>query len=129
MTERVFRDGEKVRLVVEVDVRHASNGVLHGTYGDQPDPNQRLLSVVYGEPGVTVHRVTPADGEPKPGQVWADRHGSEWFAVDGRRTGYGHEAVLVGQDGRQHRWQDLHTDDTYGPLALVRDVPNTEDTP
>ncbi|MBP2704473.1 hypothetical protein JOL79_11670 [Microbispora sp. RL4-1S] len=120
----VFQPNERVRVTVDVAVHHASDGVLHGTYGTQQNLNEQLLSIVVTEPGVTVQRLAPADGEPRPGQIWADRHNTEWYAsMSGSR-----DVWLNCWDGRSQHWRNVHTGPT-GPITLVRDVPPQADGP
>ncbi|GIH70281.1 hypothetical protein [Sphaerimonospora thailandensis] len=65
----------------------------------------------------TVTRVRPADGEPRPGQIWADRFGKEWFA-----TSDGMTVSLRSGTNKWTSWETLHRG-VEGPIVLVRDVP------
>lgn len=65
------------------------------------------LNIALG-PGVTVERQVPADGQPKPGDVWRDRYGHSWWC-----TG----TSMLDSYGAGHDWE--HVNRTNGPLTLA----------
>jgi hypothetical protein len=67
---------------------------------------------------LSVRRLVPADGEPQPGQIWADRHGGEWFVTLDHRSAEAY-CFLRAPDGRARDWSDLHSGPD-GPISLVR---------
>lgn len=78
-------------------------------------------TVNIGDPGVTVERLTPVEWPPRNGDVWRDRTGDLWFAVDdGELTHSGYVAEA-----------SEHIAETFGPLTLVyrEDQPNPEQVP
>lgn len=75
-------------------------------------------------PGVTIEQLVPADGAPRPGQMWATTDGTEWYAS--HRKGCGPDIYLQAPDGRAWHWLDVHTGE-HGPITLVRPVPAKPD--
>lgn len=61
---------------------------------------------------VAISRVTPADGEPKPGELWSDASGAEWY-VTGRSGSKGW--VMARADGWEDSWPKVN--ESYGPLT------------
>ncbi|PZG20637.1 hypothetical protein [Nonomuraea aridisoli] len=116
MTDRTYRkyqDGEEVRLCVTGEVKITDDGpVLQLADGH---------SLPLADPAlpVDVTFVTPADGAPHPGQLWADALGGEWFAQLAR----GGEVWMTAADGTQERWQTLHEFADTGPIRLLRQAP------
>ena len=89
---------------------------------DPGDGSDGHLTVPLDWTGLTIDRLTPADGVPKPGQIWATPDGIEWYAV---RTDLrsGSEIRLYASDGRNGPWRDIHAGAwNDSPITLVRDV-------
>lgn len=87
-------------------------------------PGPKYLALNLDHPAVTVTRAVPADGEPKPGDLWRDRHGMLYAALvaGGEPWAAGHEGYLfltpVLADGRVGKWRDIHADPQLGPITL-----------
>jgi hypothetical protein len=64
--------------------------------------------------GVNVERVAPPEWPPQPGDLWRDRDGSPWFAIDRGDDG----CYLVRRDG--HHDSAVQIASCYGPMELER---------
>lgn len=68
------------------------------------------------EPRIVLFRDTPADGAPRPGDVWRDARGGLHFA---RPSGSNMVGLVPGGPGAfAQSWRDVHVGDR-GPIALV----------
>ncbi|MGP3917642.1 hypothetical protein [Nonomuraea sp. 10N515B] len=113
MSAPTHQPGEHVRVTIEGRIQFANDTGITLRQDD-------LLFPIAYAPTVKITRVAPADGEPQPGQIWADAHGTEWYAAR-RTSGRGESRVyLYAPDGRDYHWSDVHTDDQLGPIRLVR---------
>ncbi|MET8985934.1 phiSA1p31-related protein [Nonomuraea wenchangensis] len=81
-----YRHGE----IVDITIRARVEEVCHHGFADghelkftytAPSGTPFGNGVVYDAPSVTIVRVTPADGEPQPGDLWKDRDGQTWFCA------------------------------------------------
>ncbi|GII84559.1 hypothetical protein Ssi03_25490 [Sphaerisporangium siamense] len=106
-----YKPGERLRITLEATVYHVADGVLHVAH-DNDQAYRRCLPIPVDQPGVTITRIAPAEGMPKPGELWETALGRMFVVeyrsgvalADGRRT-YAVEEVLG-----------------YGPMApLYRD--------
>lgn len=89
------------------------------------------LAIVYGTgrwfarlaaDDVTVIRVTPADGEPQAGDIWADRNSIEYYATQSSNIS---TVRLTPANGQSNDWPDVNR--FAGPLRLVyRPAPPAE---
>jgi hypothetical protein len=70
-------------------------------------------------PDCRIVRVTPADGAPRPGEVWRDAHGQIWFARgdDKRVAFYGADSKAQHPGGVSLDWQAVHRD--TGPIERI----------
>lgn len=117
-----FQPGEIIearipRLTVD-RVEPGEDGWVHVTYQDSMVVVELKLPV---GTGVRFERVIPADGEPQPGELWADQVEVLYVAQLGLR---GDSARLVDVDaqGSGHRWEDVHRGPT-GPIYRVAQRP------
>lgn len=71
--------------------------------------------------GIEFQRITPADGEPQPGELWADRVDNLYFVQLGPSGG---SAWLVDADVPTSGgpWEDVHRS-TDGPIYRVAQRP------
>lgn len=94
------------------------------------DEDERLLTVQYGRShfvvaldlneATRVRRLRPVAGEPRPGDVWEDRHGGRHFAY-GRSTG---AVRFCSADGSHNDWTAIN--EALGPLLLHSRAPEAE---
>lgn len=79
---------------------------------------------------VTITRVWPADGPPRPGDLWRDRSGRSWFGISYDDDDepeprvilvdpVADRACLLGGD----YYRPEHVSERYGPLTLVHREP------
>ena len=127
MTDRpAYQPGERVRVTFEGSIREVR--AEDPAWNDAEvllQPGDDLVApyivVPLKWPGITINRLRPADGAPRPGQIWANRWGTELFAADSsRRTGRP-EVHLHAPDGTSAYWAEVHACKD-GPITLVRDV-------
>jgi hypothetical protein len=122
LSNPTYQPGEHVRVTIDA---HVDTGI------DAADPAGTLLSLtlLHGggsldlnprAPGVAVTRVAPADGMPQPGELWADRHGTEWYAAYRNHRNGAPSVYLHTFDGRAYPWREIHADDRLGPIRRVR---------
>ncbi|MEV0968487.1 hypothetical protein [Microtetraspora glauca] len=110
-THPIYRDGETVRVTVTGTISGGEVSLAGHTFLPLDDPNLP----------VTVERIDPADGTPKPGQIWADSDGSEYY-VTRPHSRIGRPAIyLTDVIGNTWQWRDIHAGPS-GPITLVRDV-------
>ncbi|GHH67474.1 hypothetical protein GCM10017673_14520 [Streptosporangium violaceochromogenes] len=111
-----YKKGERLRVAVE--------GVVAPTpQGEDPTPGELTITVDTPDGPydvtvplgcVTVERLIPADGEPRPTEVWRDCSGTDRWAYLDPRSG---EMCLIGPDGIRNQWS--HFNIVYGPLTRV----------
>ncbi|WP_327088556.1 hypothetical protein OIE66_40615 [Nonomuraea sp. NBC_01738] len=118
-----YQVGEVVTVTFTAVVA-ATPDVAGGSYtlALSDDVHLDLPLIADGEPDIDVARVTPADGQPVPGQIWADQLDREWFAVVGER-GDRDRAVLIRAEGAETYWRDVHANRELGPIRLLRPAP------
>jgi len=87
----------------------ASGALIEGTV--LLPPNAELAT----NTPVTIERVAPAAGMPKPGELWQDARDVLWFAVDGVRM------CELTCDGRS-RSEVAYVQRNYGPLRPVHQL-------
>ncbi len=120
-----YQVDERVRVTIEGRIAEVrpDNPARNGPeiLLDPGDGSEGHLIVPLDWTGLTIDRLTPADGVPKPGQIWADADGNEMFATKGDPRAGGKEIYLTGRDGKPSHWLDVHA---YkgGPITLVRDI-------
>lgn len=119
--------GETVDVIVQgarVDYVDARSISLTYPASNRVDArNYEYLTVDPAEPAVTVVRTIPADGQPKPGDLWRDRHGTLYAAI--RPTPeFGpvdeadvHLKPVLGL-GPYGPWVIVHADRELGPITL-----------
>jgi hypothetical protein len=73
--------------------------------------------------GIRFERVTPADGEPQPGEIWADQIGELYFACT--RNGKVMLVSLEPSPSYHLNWEDMHRGPT-GPIYRVAQRPQIE---
>jgi hypothetical protein len=109
-----FVEGEhvKVTIVGRVQSDAQSNETLTVAYDVHPHATPELLTLnpqhLGDGHGVTVERLAPPDWPPRRGDVWTDRFGYRYFALD---------EVLVGESGTPYFPEALRAKD--GPMALA----------
>lgn len=116
MSKHDYRDNESVDITIRATVR--------GVFDDEGEP---VIAFEYQAPGrddvfanltltdaVTVKRITPAEGEPKPGDVWRDGEGCEWFAHSLSRSDY-----VTMRDSTGNDFTPARVNEVWGPLTLV----------
>lgn len=86
-------------------------------------PGPEYLAFNLDNPAVTFTRSVPIGGEPKPGDLWRDRHGKVYAAVLASEPWEAaHEAELILRPanglGRSGPWRDIHADPLLGPISL-----------
>lgn len=114
-----FQIGE----VVDVTIKGARVSSTYGLSWNDEDMGTMLVfrtcehttcqagMVNIGDPGVTVERVAPAEWPPQKADLWRDRSGDLWFAVDDGE-------VWLTSDGYEREISDW-VRSNYGPLTLV----------
>lgn len=115
MTTLVYVEGETLHLSATVHIVSQPAPDLYVIAF--ADGRQTKLPLTEPDACVTVTRACPADGRPKPGQIWTDHFGAEWFAC-GSAEGSG--PTMVSADGTSWSWQHLNA--TNGPIQRLRDV-------
>ena len=115
MAEPKFQPGD----IVEVTIRGRFERVDDVGLADVLAGNWRARGHLRNEQ-VVVQRVTPAEGEPEPGDLWRDGKGELYFARKERGVG----VVLVDTDiiasGKHyHQWREVH--ERYGLSLVYRD--------
>jgi len=97
-----YMPGEEVsiNLTGKVFVHDAQGLILHRTGGG-----------TYAVPveDVEITRLTPADGIPKPGELWRDNLDQDWFCYT--------PDYLIDANDQRCMWTDLN--ESAGPLTLV----------
>jgi hypothetical protein len=129
----ILQTGEQIsariagRLTVKrVDTDSDGMSWAHLTYED--DAVLIDLALPVGT-AIEYTRVIPADGEPQPGELWADQVGALYFAQK-RKTSYG-DVVLIGDKADTNlyqSWGDVHQGPT-GPIHRVAERPQIGGTP
>lgn len=112
-TARTYDEGETVQVTFKGRVYHCRGYAL---MIDLEQGSRVMVNVEH----VTVDRLIPADGEPKPGDVWEDAEGNLFFAVDA--TGYS-GGLLVDVKGNKFLARDVHVNG--GPIRRVREALTT----
>jgi len=121
-----LREGE----VVDLTLRGVTVGWHHNLEtgfrlpGTEIDGHARYLHLYLDElpaDAVIVTRTIPVDGEPKPGDVWADAHGMALFAYT---SDFVDDVVSLAParpvpGWRNAEWWDWHRSQTRGPIRLV----------
>lgn len=83
-----FKPGEVVDITIKGAriVEHVGTSLAFEYLSDPRDAAGRVIysrgNVRADAHSITVERVAPAEWPPQAGDVWRDRHGSPWFAVD-----------------------------------------------
>jgi hypothetical protein len=111
-----YQPGEHVRATIDGRVHSVAGVITTITFGR----GETLIPLDTGDNDITIARVAPADGEPQPGELWTDRHGTEWYAARCPRARGESMVYLYAPDGRAYWWPDVHTDDQLGPIRRVR---------
>ncbi|MEU8035675.1 hypothetical protein [Streptosporangium sp. NPDC049078] len=115
-----YKINERVRVLIEGAIVYERDGndalaeltiALETSTGD-------LYDVTVPLDQVTIERLVPADGKPKPGEIWRDRHGTDRFATKDSQYA---EIVLQDAAGAVRRWQ--YVNQHYGPLTRVYPAP------
>ena len=70
---------------------------------------------------IAIERDVPADGVPKPGEIWADRRGNRYFA---RLNDKGYVMLVPERDTGDRPiswldWSDIHGDRNLGPIRRI----------
>lgn len=124
MTNDTYHTGELITVTfTDAVVIHADSNTLHiQTANDE-------VIISFDDSDCRISRSLPADGEPKPGEIWTDTHGQIWFARS--RPDRKDSCDLIGADGHtQHpartslNWIDIHRE--AGPIRRVWTPPKTE---
>ncbi len=110
-----YKIDERVRVIVEGLVARITEG--EELYPGEltialPNP-AGLYDVTVPLDSVTVERLVPAGGEPKPGEIWRDKIGRDWFAYFGRYE----QVQLMSPVGNGEPWK--HVNQEHGPLERV----------
>lgn len=123
-----YRTGERVRVTIEGVVTGdvADSGTtLDLSYRLSPGDPETMLGAMASPcqiyldcPDVQIERLAPADGEPQPGQLWADATGEERYAY--QRNG---AVSLLDERGVGVPWQSVHRDPQLGPITRVYPLP------
>lgn len=116
MSNPTYQPGEHVRVTIDTYVDSISTSGTDITFRH----DDRFIALDTTHPGVGITRVAPADGRPQPGEIWADKHGTEWYAAFCAGRGRESMVYLYAPDGRAYYWPDVHTDDQLGPIRRVR---------
>lgn len=110
-----FQPGEIVNITIKgarIEEPTDEVGNLEYTY---PAGLSRFEGVVVPlAESVTVERVAPAGWPPQPGDLWKDRDGTLWFAVEDK----GHQQVGLMCDSSQV-WNPNEVGANWSPLTLV----------
>lgn len=85
MTAQEYKPGERLRVTLDVEARHTKGGVLHVSHGEYP--NYSVLLIPLDQPGVTIERLVPAEGMPKPGELWESQAYGRMFVIEDRLYG------------------------------------------
>lgn len=82
---------------------------------------ERSLAVNVDAPNVSVEKVAPAEWPPRIGDVWTDRNGRPWFAIDA--TDENNEGLLELHGISTYVYGSTspeHVNRQYGPMTLVQ---------
>lgn len=103
--------GARVAYTIDNIDKQTTSTFKIGVYDNQ----DRYLTIPPNDlPNVDVRRVTPADGEPQPGDIWRDATGERYFAYGQRNNGVAFCSVI---EGNFRSWQHLHAG-SCGPITL-----------
>lgn len=110
MGERIYQVGEIVRISfvgTVVDVSDEAGAALRVQYADE---EHMTVVTVPMPPDFEIARLAPADGEPRPGDVWRAGDGILYFARAGLGRTAGRAPVyLVDQlGGSSVEWMDVY---------------------
>lgn len=110
-----FREGEHVRVTIEGPVTQEALGSLYVDVG-----NGIQAEIPVEAPRVSIEHVAPSEWPPRTGDVWRDRHGSPWFAVNVTDTAETDvpEITMVAAHEDYRRTPDKLLQ-TCGPVTLV----------
>lgn len=105
------------RVIDAAETAHRAGSAVHEVlvfrYAD--DSDETMGRVVYtAAKGVSVERVAPAEWPPQPGDLWRDRDGTLWFAVEEK----GHHPAGLMCDSSQV-WNPAEVGANWSPLTLV----------
>lgn len=95
MSGQNYKVGEKLRVTVEVTVGDANAYFMDVELAGGP-----VLRVPLGHEGVAIERLVPADGMPKPGELWESARGSRLFVV-AHRDHFDNSGIRL-TDGSHH---------------------------
>ncbi|WP_157251084.1 hypothetical protein [Nonomuraea typhae] len=117
MSTPTYRPGERLQIILDVEVIAPPDE--SGTYLLKAGALE--LDLPLGDPAFNaeIHRAMPADGIPKPCEIWADAHGAELWAVYVAED----EVHLIDYLGYNRHWRHVHADPETGPIRLVRPAP------
>ncbi|MFI7532618.1 hypothetical protein [Streptosporangium sp. NPDC049376] len=113
-----YKLGERVRVIVEGLITHIAPAC--DAFPEELTVDLEHSAGPYGVTvpldTVTIERLVPADGVPQPGEIWRDRHGTDWFAHQGYPP-----VALRATTGQLAPWPTI--DRERGPLTKVYPAP------
>lgn len=120
-----YQVGERVRVTIDAEIWEIRPGGEEGVWPAlllqmTSDLGRARQAVPIGWPSVQIERLTPADGEPQPGEIWVDQTGGEWYATGCSELG----VVMCAPDGNREIWTFLHQGEATGPIRRVRPAPD-----
>jgi hypothetical protein len=104
--------------VVDITITGARvSGPIHGDTCVLFGVGDDTISLSLGNPQATITRSTPADGVPKPGDIWRDQQGNTYAAMF---AGSNRETVWLRpiDGGGAETWRAFHKGPS-GPIRLV----------
>ena len=118
-TREEYQDGETLKLIVSGKVTVESGTPIlklgSGHLLPLDDPKVQPWMVTFA---------VPADGLPRPGQIWVDNLGTEYF-VQHDPASVREVRLLTATGSGWKNWKHVHQS-RLGPLRLVRDTPASE---
>lgn len=111
----------KVTRVIEGNDVNTAEGDWPEVYVEaESEEGGITLAIPLGWNAVSISRVMPAAGMPKPGELWTNRHGVHLFVTKDR---YGNAQFVTPTNG-PYPIADMN--DSYGPLTPIYQLPEPE---
>lgn len=128
MSTPAYKKGERVRFLAEGTVAYVRHAPC-----EAPHPGALTIAVPIEGGGTydvtvplgaaTIERLTPAGGEPQPGEIWRDAAGVDRYACGAPRRD---EIHLTSPDGTTRHWRSVHRDPQLGPITRVYPLPDAD---